>query len=96
LGRAGEARRVFEGMMARSAELRESAAEAGWVRGAVFDRDLRAWRLEKAALMEVLARCGLDGPGDKRTARRLLQDVLQANPSLGEAADLLVAIDWTS
>jgi tetratricopeptide (TPR) repeat protein len=95
LGRAGEARKVFEGLMARSEKLRALGAEPGWMRGVLFDRDLRTWRLEKAALMEVLGRCGLDGPGDKRTARRMLGDILQANPSNGEAADLLVAVEWS-
>jgi tetratricopeptide (TPR) repeat protein len=103
MGRHEESRRGFEGILLGSERLRRTPAKPGGVARslagpAVFDEDVRARQVEQALLLEALARHGLNGENgaDLKTARRLLQDILQGNPSQALAADLLVALEWSS
>jgi tetratricopeptide (TPR) repeat protein len=102
LGRPQEARRLFEKLLAFSQTLKTAPAPTprpitSLTATPPFDDDPQARQTEQALLLEALARHGLNGEdgADRKTARRLLTDILRDNPSHQLAADLLIALDWT-
>ena len=101
LGRPKDARRHFEAMLAFSQTLKNAPAKTlspltSLSASPPFDEDPQARQTESSLLLEALARHGLNGEdgADRKTARRLLHDLLRDNPSHQLAADLLVALDW--
>jgi tetratricopeptide (TPR) repeat protein len=103
LRRPEEARKLYEGMLAHAETLKKTPAKIDYFATSlptmlIFDEDIQKRQTDEAALLEALARWGINGNRgqDKRLARHILTDLLQANPSHAIAADLLIALDWTN
>ena len=96
LDRPAEARDLFDALLAHAQTLKNASAPvAPTSPPPLFDhgpQDLH----HHATLLEALALYGLDANrgADRRTARRLLGDILIHDPNHMLAADLLIALDW--
>jgi tetratricopeptide (TPR) repeat protein len=97
LDRGCEAQRLFEGMLAYARDLAATPARIDYFATSLpamllFDVDLQERQQQQARLLEGLARWGV---ADRQESRRLLKDVLQADPNHAVAADLLASMDWS-
>jgi tetratricopeptide (TPR) repeat protein len=91
LGRAPEAKKLFEAMLAYAKDLAKTPAKIDYFATSLptlllFDEDLQQRQTQRATLIEALARHGL---GERRAGRILLGDLLRDAPSHALAADLL-------
>ncbi|HVT82319.1 MAG TPA: DUF5107 domain-containing protein, partial [Phycisphaerae bacterium] len=100
LHRHPEARALFEAMLAHAHHLKSTPAKIDYFATSlptmlIFDEDIQQSQLHRATLLEALALYGLNTSTDRKTARRLLNDLLLADPNHPLAADLLIALDWS-
>ena len=91
LGRKGDARRLFRGLLAHARALARAPAAIDYFATSLptmllFEDDLRARQQTTALFLEAQARLGL---GQDAAARRLLRKVLRRDPNHPQAADLL-------
>jgi tetratricopeptide (TPR) repeat protein len=91
LGRKGEARRLFRGLLAHARALAKAPASIDYFATSLptmllFEDDLQARQQTTALFLEAQARLGL---GQDSRARKLLRRVLRRDPNHPQAADLL-------
>jgi len=93
LGKKDASKKLFQGLQEYAGDLRRSKAKVDYFATSLptlllFDDDLQARQETTAFLFNAQARLGL---GEKAKTGRLLQEVLERDPSHAQAADLLAA-----